>query len=372
MKRVAVCIILVVVVACFVWYLMSNSSVEGYRRSEATYYRAYPLPEIEVPDPRASIAEPTVFSAENSPPKILSQAGLEDINPVLTYARQQRYLIPTSYGDPINIPPIAGPSSPMFESRQLRQELGGSETTDQGFYKGKTAKPQVMGVPIPQGSLKISNERYKYPFYKAYIDGDSMVAIPPQDALKFAHGNVNAYSPHTNFDGNQGISSPNPYTPVNGNERPLYRGGATYDYTYKQLKDRAHAPGGFDKPSRPNTSFDYMKPYGPNPNIESNIPFFGSVSSFAPFPEVLSDWEKVGLLSPVETGKDGIMNLYRSPVAPLQDLWKYSVQDKSGFIIPLDPITYLQNGDIVPSIVGKANVGPWKVSMFVNNKYIWM
>ena len=65
------------------------------------------------------------------------------------------------------------------------------------------------------------------------------------------------------------------------------------------------------------------------------------------------------MLTTKDPAKGGLLNLYRRNIAPLQDLFKYTVQDKDGFIIPLKE-TYLEDGDTVPEVIGKEVDGPWK------------
>jgi hypothetical protein len=130
---------------------------------------------------------------------------------------------------------------------------------------------------------------------------------------------------------------------------------------------------GFPEQTRPapGASHDFNRPYGPNLSL-SQVPFIGSVNSYAPFPEVNTPWEKIGVLTPVNNDKDILLNLYRRAIAPLQDLWEYNVQDKNGFIVLLRGINYLEDGDIIPYVIGKENLGPFRVHIFNNNKYIWM
>jgi hypothetical protein len=102
--------------------------------------------------------------------------------------------------------------------------------------------------------------------------------------------------------------------------------------------------------------------------------FVGSVDAYAPFPEIGSSWEKAGILTSKEEhghghNKKEILNLFRRPIAPGQDLWEYQVQDKNGFIIKLES-TYLEDHDTVRSVIGKS--GSWRVHIFTQNKYIWV
>ena len=117
------------------------------------------------------------------------------------------------------------------------------------------------------------------------------------------------------------------------------------------------------------SSSQFFRPYGPNIPV-GDVPFIGSVNSYAPFPEVVTPWEKAGILTSHKD--DQILNLYRRPIAPLQDLWEYQVQDKDGFVIKLVGVNYIDNGDIIQHVIGKNGLGPWKAHLFVENKYIWV
>lgn len=157
--------------------------------------------------------------------------------------------------------------------------------------------------------------------------------------------------------------------------------------TLKLASERYGYP--FYPQPRPLPSYDYFKPYGPNDfrmqeeiivadtpfyqrqqNL-GTVPFISSVSSYAPFPEVQTAWEKAGIVETVNPSNDDIMNLYRRPIAPLQDLFEYTVQDKNGFVIPLRRINYLEDGDIIDYVTGKESLGPWKANIYVNNKWVW-
>jgi hypothetical protein len=106
------------------------------------------------------------------------------------------------------------------------------------------------------------------------------------------------------------------------------------------------------------------------PVAPRNISFVGSADSFSPAPEVRTQWEKVGLLTSVRHEKDAIMNLFRRPIAPLQDLWEYNAQDKNGFVIKLKQTNFLEDGDVVQHVIGKE--GPWRVHIFSDNKWVWV
>lgn len=216
-------------------------------------------------------------------------------HPVLEYQRRASYgTVPATLGDPIRPFLSAGPS--MYER---------AYTYDR--YSGPYAD-KFLNIPVPAGSLKMSSEKYKYPFYTAY------------------------------------------------------------------------------KPLKP---YDYFKPYGPNQTEQmsseivyadtpfykdtytGNIPFISSVNAYSPFPEVNTPWEKIGTLTTTDLNDDSILNLYRKPIAPLQDLFEYTVQDKNGFIIPLQNINFLENGDIVKNVQGKENKGQWKANIYIKNKWVW-
>ena len=149
--------------------------------------------------------------------------------------------------------------------------------------------------------------------------------------------------------------------------------------TLKITNERYKFP--FHTYNKPLLSSNFFRPYeslsssiAEQRNLESadtpwysnSIPFVSSVNAFAPFPEVKTAWEKVGIVSQ----EDKIMNLYRRPIAPLQDLFEYNVQDKDGFIINLKGVQFLEDGDILDDVIGKP--GKWIVHDFVKNKYVWI
>lgn len=136
------------------------------------------------------------------------------------------------------------------------------------------------------------------------------------------------------------------YTPGYGS-----RGGLGEDFPYQQ---------------RPLTSGDFFRP-GVSPSS-----FIGSVDAYAPFPEVNTPWEKAGILTSTRHEKNAILNLYRRPISPMQELWEYQVQDKDGFMIKLDRVKYLEDGDLVHDVIGKHGLGPWRAHVFVRNKYVWV
>lgn len=136
-----------------------------------------------------------------------------------------------------------------------------------------------------------------------------------------------------------------------------------------------HYKSTFYNMRKPLDSRDYFHPYEANFDtdiVDSDIPFYSSVDKFAPFPEIDTPWEKTGLLKTVETTNPEIMNVYRKAIAPIQDVYQYVVQDKDGFVIPLKNVTYMQNGDIIKSVIGKENKGEWQYVDVNQNKYVWM
>jgi hypothetical protein len=212
-------------------------------------------------------------------------------HPVLNYQRNQSTDLlqewPVNYGDPIRGSNVAGPMSTP------------------GPYPGKP-----MGVPVPAGTLKETNERY-------------------------------APLSNTNSTSGPGFKNMIGYW-----YRKLFSGGPAIDPT----------------------SADFYRPYGPNVPINTT-PFFGNVDAYAPFPEVLTPWEKAGILT--SRNGDILLNLFRRPIAPSQDLWEYQVEDKDGFIIKLEN-KYIEDGTIVRDVLGKADMGPWVAHIFVQNKYVWV
>lgn len=259
---------------------------------------------------------------------VAQDTPIRDMHPVLAYQYLHDNAInPANLGDPIRIPDIAGPSGPMYGNPSTIHPFSdGLFTTrkNERPYSERYPGPfpgRPMGVPVPAGALKISSEAFNGPY-----------------------GSV-----------------------------PL---GDSFPYNLKPY---------------PN---DYFRPYGPNAPLVSTIqssgsnpqdyfgtgrmPAVGSSNAFAPFPEVNTAWEKAGVLTSLDSGREAvksganILNLYRRPIAPAQDLWEYSVQDKNNFIMKLEDVKYLDNGDIVNHVDGKEGMGPWKVKMYINNKWIWV
>lgn len=129
-----------------------------------------------------------------------------------------------------------------------------------------------------------------------------------------------------------------------------------------------------------NTSDDYFHPYRCNhshidpPFGELKGGWYGNVSAYAPFQEIDTPWEKIGMLLPITNPDNLILTLFRRAIAPRQDVFQYIVQDKDGNIIPLNGINYIVNKDIVPAekVVGYENKGDFIAKTFVDNKFIYV
>ncbi len=79
---------------------------------------------------------------------------------------------------------------------------------------------------------------------------------------------------------------------------------------------------------------------------------------------ITTEWTKLGLL----VNGDQLLDLYGRPIAPLQDLFEYQVQDLNGFNISLNHTRLLEDGDAVRAIPGKP--GTWVVH--IPKRYIWV
>jgi len=247
-------------------------------------------------------------------------------HPVLDYQRRASLdTHPANYGDPIR-PLGIGPSpAPSDYGCSQGNCLGKAYYSGEGPYPGKP-----LNVPVPQGALKLSNEKYGYPFYY------QRKPLSPYDYFK-------PYGPNQSSMQNEIVVADTPFykkPPVNlipgvaGTVNPGYVGAAV-GYTGTGA-----------------------------------IPFISSVDSFAPFPEVQTNWEKVGIIQTVDPDNTTIMNAYRKSIAPLQDLFEYSVQDKNGFVVPLK-VNYLEDGDIIESVPGREKLGKWKFNDYIKNKWVW-
>jgi len=125
----------------------------------------------------------------------------------------------------------------------------------------------------------------------------------------------------------------------------------------------------YDDIVRPNKSDDYFLPF-PRRSMGREGNWVSSVSAYLPFPEVNTANEKAGIFVRVDSPSQEILNFYRRPIAPMQDLWENTVQDKDGFIIYLEDKKLIEDGDVIEHITGKD--GKWKAHVYVKNKYVYM
>jgi hypothetical protein len=307
-------------------------------------------------------------SSEQRPVIVESGGGYNDryLNPILNYYwNYQKGINPATLGDPIristnNFGPVNNDTNENSYSQYVRKGgntynyMGGNE----GFVDGRN--------PIQSSTLNETNEQNHKAFY---IADDRGVGVLPQ----VGSYNDRPYSNNIPFD--------------------------VYQNRYgskKNIHDYERNVSGMLNVQRPNTSQDFLRPYERSDNLSNvdffnnrsvSLPFISSVDKFLPAASVNTAFEKVGLLISNDghhyhglSNKDddeknyhndeAMMNLYRRPIAPLQDLWEYQVQDKDGFVIPLEGRNYLEDGDIVDHVIGKGRRS-WKVRMFMNNKYIW-
>lgn len=96
--------------------------------------------------------------------------------------------------------------------------------------------------------------------------------------------------------------------------------------------------------------------------------FIGSVDAYAPFKDVDTQYERIGILTSLDNKE--ILDLFRRPIAPLQDLWQYEARDKNDFFIQLRQTRYIENNDIIDHIDGKQ--GPFRAHVYLDNKYVWV
>ena len=269
-----------------------------------------------------------------------SSSYLRKKHPTLEYQRRSSFdTVPANYGDPIRPSNSrASPNPSRFRKMYGRNNkyaypLGG------GPYPG-----EPVGVPVQQGAMKLSSERDGIPFYSGFAENRYRSLERELDpGLPYPYQN-------------QPLKSYDFFKPYGPNQ-PSIQKEIVYADTPFYNKPREKLVG-----------------YGKSPRIlssEGDIPFVGSADSFAPFPEVLSSWEKVGIIQTVNPDNNAIMNIFRRQIAPLQDLFEYSVQDKNGFVVPLKE-TYLEDGDIIHSVPGRESLGKWKFNDYLKYKYIWM
>lgn len=282
-------------------------------------------------------------------------------HPVLNYQhRFSAYTNPASFGDPIRIPTPSGPLVDSLYTQTHPSDYGAMFNASMRRASGVSDYFGAMGVPVPQGAFKDTSERYKAPFYPRELQraGVNVPQIPFGNGIRSNYDGSNYFGGGSLYGG--GVVGPydSPY-------------GAGPSDNYEQLHHPLHSQRFFI----PGTGGVYRDRSVATDPTTSRIPFFGSADAYSPFPVVDTPWEKMGILTLAHgsggesSGGGPILNLYRRPIAPLQDLWDYSVQDKDGFVIPIHHRGYLENGDVVHHIPGKP--GTWKVHNFVNNKWIW-
>ena len=101
---------------------------------------------------------------------------------------------------------------------------------------------------------------------------------------------------------------------------------------------------------------------------DDRMPFISSVNEYAPIGRQISTpWESAGILTS-ESGE--ILKLYRRYIS--RDFWEYLVRDKDDFDIPLSNIHLLEDGDSVQNVDGKPGKGPWKVHIYIKDKYVYV
>ncbi len=290
------------------------------------------------------------------------------------------------YGDE----PVSEQQTGIIEShilKRLRGRLAPHPTIEHQKRASSFTHPAHIGDAIRPGNpIRIGPINKDYIMHK--VGGDGRLKLAYNTREGYGDGEKDYPSPPMRGGGPPLIGAgPYPGKPLNV---PVPRG------SLKMTSEKYKFP--FYYNSRPLHPYDYFRPYGPNQESMQNevnyvdtpfysrsgyslidtgstdIPFIGSVSSYAPFPEVYTPWEKVGIVTSKEDshrsdGEKTIMQLYRRAIAPLQDLFKYSVQDKNGFIIPLN-VNFIEDGDLIDNIIGKG--GPWKANIFVGDKYVWV
>lgn len=82
-------------------------------------------------------------------------------------------------------------------------------------------------------------------------------------------------------------------------------------------------------------------------------------------------WEKIGVVTTTSLDDDTILNFYRRSVSKVHEIYEYQVEDKNGFVIKL-PQTLLEDGDIIPEILGKESKGSWKVKIFSKDRWVYV
>lgn len=121
------------------------------------------------------------------------------------------------------------------------------------------------------------------------------------------------------------------------------------------------------------------KSYGPNTYWHDNSGgqewashpqnWVTSVNQYIPLKPLNTRWEKVGVLTTTSDTDDTILNLYRRPIAPMQNLFEWSVQNVDGMVIQItlnDP----KDGDVLQSVPGMESKGSWNVKLYSKNQYV--
>lgn len=235
------------------------------------------------------------------------------------------------------------------------------------------------GVPVPAGSLKESNEEtYKAPWYAMYYGTRPVVKnITPT-------GGVVVTSPFI-WGPNVNIGTDYAYqytTAMYGGDNPVDKFPYRHQPPLNTTDDYLHpGDGNFVKLDNPPSTVRNDPLFGAGdaalmmvpPGTQQTPRWYGSVSAFAPLPEINTPWEKIGVVTPITNPENLILTLFRRLIAPMRDMFAYSVQDKDGNVIPLsNNVTYLVTGDELPAsaIVGYESKGPFKVKSFVDNKWV--
>ena len=193
---------------------------------------------------------------------------------------------------------------------------------NQGAYDPNYPGPapgKPMNVPVPSGMLKDTNDRYR-----------NTVGVAPTPQ----------YPPPP-------FGYPSQYVPY---PQPQY------------------------PPYYPTQQYPYPQPYNPYPSSPFPVApsaWFSSVNPGAPFVPIDPAWQRAGILTRVDQPNHSeLLNLYRRPIAPLQEVWEYAAQDKNLFWLSLAAQRYLNDGDIVENVIGKG--GPWRVHLMAGNKWSWV
>lgn len=174
--------------------------------------------------------------------------------------------------------------------------------------------------------------------------------------------NVKSNSQQSNFS-KQGVSQINASQSLNASN------GLSTDESYGY--DILNKPMGVIVPK--NTLKQYADRYNhqfTRLNRGRDLNFIGSSYNYGLRP-VDTPFEKIGIMTSVNLSlSKEILNLYSRPIAPLQDIWEYQVEDKNGFIIELENVRYIENGDIVYHIDGKE--GSFKAHIYSSSQYVYV